>query len=174
MPSEKILAQKQAYVKELSEQLKGAMSGVVVSYKGINVADDTALRKKLREAGVTYNVVKNTMLLRAAQDAGLNELEEVLSGSTALATCNDYVTAAKILCEYADKSKTFEIKAGFIDGAVVSKEQVEALAKMPSKEVLLAQVLGGMNAPITSFVGVLHANLRSLVIALNAIAQKSA
>lgn len=173
MASEKILQQKQAYVEQLAEKLNGSVAGVVVSYKGISVADDTVLRRKMREAGVEYSVVKNTMLRRAAEKVGLNELDSVLEGSTALAvSAGDHVAAAKILCEYAEKNKSFEIKAGFVEGKVINKAEVEELAKMPPKEVLVAKVLGGLNAPITGFVGVLHANLRGLVCALNAIAEK--
>lgn len=173
MASEKILQQKQEYVEALTEKLNASVAGVVVDYKGITVADDTALRRKLREAGVEYAVVKNTMLRRAADKAGLSELDSVLEGSTALAISrNDHVAAAKILSEYAEKNKDFSIKAGFIEGKVIGTDEVEELAKMPPKEVLVAKVLGGLNAPISGFVGVLHANLRGLVCALNAIAEK--
>ncbi len=173
MASEKILQQKQEYVEALTEKLNASVAGVVVDYKGITVADDTALRRKLREAGVEYAVVKNTMLRRAADKAGLSELDSVLEGSTALAISrNDHVAAAKILSEYAEKNKDFSIKAGFVEGKVIGTGEVEELAKMPPKEVLVAKVLGGLNAPISGFVGVLHANLRGLVCALNAIAEK--
>ena len=173
MPSAKILEAKKALVADLNEKIAGSLAGVVVAYNGISVADDTKLRKELREAGVHYMVVKNTMLRRAAEKVGLNELDSVLEGSTALAvSAGDHVAAAKILCEYAEKNKSFEIKAGFVEGKVINKAEVEELAKMPPKEVLVAKVLGGLNAPITGFVGVLHANLRGLVCALNAIAEK--
>lgn len=173
MPSEKILQQKQAYVEELSEKLGAALSGVVVDYKGISVADDTVLRRKLREAGVEYAVIKNSMLRRAAEKAGLEGLDDALKGSTALAVSRtDHVAAAKILSEFADKSKTFDIKAGFVEGKVIDTAGVQELAKMPPKEVLVAKALGGLNAPISGFVGVLNANLRGLVVALNAIAEK--
>ncbi len=175
MASELHLKQKQEYVDQLTEKLKGAVSGVVVSYKGITVAEDTKLRKDLREAGVDYFVLKNTMLRRAAEKAELSGLNGVLAGSTALALSSDYTGAAKILDDYAEKNKTFEIKAGFVDGNVVDAVGVKALATMPSKEVLVAQTLRGLNAPITSFVNVLNANIRGLAVALNAIAeQKSA
>ena len=172
MPSEKILQEKQALVAELSDKLSNSVAGVVVSYKGISVADDTQLRRKLREAGVEYAVVKNSLLSRAANNVGLGELDSVLAGSTAIATSNDHVAAAKILCEFAEKSKTFEVKAGYVEGKVINAAEVQDLAKMPPKEVLVAKVLGGLNAPITGFVGVLNANLRGLVCALNAIAEK--
>ena len=172
MPSEKILQEKQALVAGLTDKLSNSVAGVVVSYKGISVADDTQLRRKLREAGVEYAVVKNTLLSRAAHNVGLEELDGVLSGSTAIATSSDHVAAAKILCEFAEKNKTFEVKAGYVEGKVISAAEVQELAKMPPKEVLVAKVLGGLNAPISGFVGVLNANLRGLVCALNAIAEK--
>ena len=173
MASEKVLQEKQAYVAELTGKLNEAVSGVVVSYKGINVADDTKLRKQLREAGVEYMVVKNTMLRRAADQAGLSALDDVLKGTTALAiSATEYATGAKILADFAEKNKDFELKAGFVDGNVIDSEGVKSLAKMPSKEVLLAQVLGGLNTPIVNFAGVLNANLRGLVVALNALAEK--
>lgn len=173
MPSEKVLQDKQEFVAKLAEKLDGSVAGVVVNYQGITVADDTALRKKLREAGVDYAVVKNTMLRRAAEKIGLNGLDSVLEGATALAVSpTDHVAAAKILCEYAEKSKNFEIKAGFVEGKAIDAKEVQELAKMPPKEVLVAKVLGGLNAPISGFANVLSANLRGLVVALNAIAEK--
>lgn len=173
MPSEKILQEKQAFVQQLTEKLQGSVAGVVVDYKGITVADDTQLRRKLREAGVEYAVVKNTLLKRAAANVGLSDLDSVLEGATALAvSAEDHVAAAKILCEYAEKNKTFEIKAGFVEGKVINTAEVQDLAKMPPKEVLVAKVLGGLNAPISGFANVLNANLRGLVVALNAIAEK--
>ena len=173
MPSEKVLQDKQAFVAKLAEKLNGSVAGVVVNYQGITVADDTVLRKKLREAGVDYAVVKNTMLRRAADSAGLTGLDGVLEGATALAVSpTDHVAAAKILCEYAEKNKNFEIKAGFVEGKTIDAKEVQELAKMPPKEVLVAKVLGGLNAPISGFANVLNANLRGLVVALNAIAEK--
>ncbi|WP_101697129.1 50S ribosomal protein L10 [Clostridium minihomine] len=175
MPSEKILAEKQQYVAELSECLKSACAGVIVSYKGITVAEDTKLRKELRETGDTYRVVKNTLLSRALKDAGIEGLDPVLEGTTAIAYSNDdYVSSAKILSTFAEKSKTFEIKAGFVDGGAVDAASVKELAELPSKEVLVAKALGGLNAPITGFVTVLNGTMKGLVVALNAIAEKQA
>ncbi len=173
MPSEKILEQKKQQVAELSEKLKTAVTGVIVDYKGITVADDTKLRKSLRESGDEYKVVKNTLLGRALKEAGIDGLDSVLEGATAIAISQeDYVGAAKILCEYAEKNKNFQVKAGFVDGKVIDAEGVKNLAKLPSKEVLLAQVLGGLNAPITAFATVLNGTMKGLVVALNAIAEK--
>ncbi len=173
MPSEKVLAQKKEIVAQLAKKMTESGSGVLVEYKGINVADDTKLRASLRKAGVEYTVVKNTLLSKAASEIGFEKLDEVLSGTTALAlNSTDPLAAAKILCEYAEKHENFKIKAGFIDGQVISAADVEALSKLPSKEVLIAQVLGTLNAPITSFVNVLNANIRGLAVALQAIVDK--
>ncbi len=173
MPSQKVLEQKKALVADLSEKLKNSCTGVIVDYKGISVADDTKLRKELREAGVTYTVVKNTLLGLAAKEAGIEGVNEVLSGTTAIALSeSDYVAAARILSKYAEDHENFKLKLGFLDGKVIPVSEVEALAKLPSREELVAKALGGLNAPITGFVGVLNANLRGLVCALNAIAEQ--
>ncbi len=152
MPSEKVLEQKKQIVADLTEELKSAVAGVVVDYKGTSVADDTALRKELREAGVHYSVVKNTLLGRAAENAGLGEMKDVLEGTTAVAiSTDDYTAAARILKKFADNHDNFTIKCGFLDGAVVDTATVESLAKLPTKDVLLATVLGAFNAPIAAF-----------------------
>lgn len=152
MPSAQVLEQKKAAVVALTEQLKSACAGVVVDYKGISVADDTALRKELREAGVKYSVVKNSLLTFAVKETGLDGLEEVLAGTTAIATSeDDYAAAARILGKYAEGHENFKIKGGFMDGAVVDLATVESLAKLPSREVLLATVLNAFNAPIAAF-----------------------
>ena len=174
MPSEKILAQKQAVVADLAAKLQHSTAGVLVDYKGITVADDTKLRRELREAGVHYFVVKNTLLERAADQVGFHDLKDHLSGTSALAVSeSDPVAAAKILTKYADGSKgKFTVKAGFVDGKALDAEGVKALSKLPSREELIAKTLGGLNAPISGFANVLSANLRGLVVALNAIAEK--
>lgn len=163
MPSAKALQQKQQTVAELTEKLKNAAAGVLVDYKGINVADDTALRKEFREAGVEYTVVKNTMLRFAANNIGLSGLDSVLEGTTALAISNDDAVApAKIVAKYADKIKDgFNIKAGFMDGEVIDAAKVVAVGKLPSKEQLMGQL-----------VSVLTGNIRGLAVALNAIAEQ--
>lgn len=158
MPSAKVLEQKQAIVAELTERLKNSVTGVLVNYKGINVADDTALRKELREAGVQYSVVKNTLLSRACEGAELTGLQADLAGTTALATSDeDYAAAARILANYAKKSKTFEIKGGYLDGEVVDLATIDSLAKLPTRDVLLANVLGAFQAPIASFARAIQA-----------------
>ena len=173
MPSAKALEQKKAIVAELSEKLKASCAGVLVNYQGINVTDDTALRKELREAGVQYMVAKNTLLKRATEDAKISGLESSFEGATAIAISeNDYVAASKILCGFAKEHEFFKIKSGFIDGKVIDSKEVSNLAKLPSREVLIAQVLGGLNAPISGLANVLNGTIRGLVVALNAIAQK--
>lgn len=158
MPSIKVLEEKKAIVADLAARLKGSCTGVLVNYKGINVADDTALRKELREAGVKYTVVKNTLLSRACEEAELSGLQTTLEGTTAIATSDDdYTAAARILSNYAKKSKTFEIKGGYLDGDVVDLATIDSLAKLPTREVLLANVLGAFQAPIASFARAIQA-----------------
>lgn len=152
MPSTAVLERKKQMVADLSERIKNSCAGVVVDYKGINVEDDTKLRKELREAGVEYTVVKNSILGRAAQDAGLEGLDAVLEGTTAIATsADDYVASARILQKYADTHNNFSLKSGYLDGEVISLEKLIALAKLPSREVLLATVCNVFNAPIAAF-----------------------
>ena len=150
MPSSSVLAQKQKFVADLAEKLKNAAGGVLVDYKGISVEDDTKLRKDLREAGVEYFVVKNTLLKRAAEAAGLEGLDEALTGTTAIALSKeDIIIAPKLLNEKAESSKeNFNIKLGFVDGKVITKEEVVAYAKLPSKETLLSQLVFMLQSPI--------------------------
>ncbi len=158
MASEMILKQKQELVANLTEKLQNAVAGVVVDYKGINVEDDTKLRRELREAGIEYFVVKNTMLRRAAANVGLSALDSVLEGSTALAISNDdHTAAARILTKYAETSKTFTVKAGFLDGEVIDAAKVDELGKIPSKDVMVAITLGTLLAPISGLARVLNA-----------------
>ena len=134
MPSAKILSEKQAFVAALKEKMDGAASVVVVSYKGINVANDTKLRKELREAGVEYAVVKNTMLSLAVKGTSLEALSESFKGDTAIAISKeDPIAAARILNTYAeqDKSKQFALKAGTVNGDVMNSDEIKAIAKLP-------------------------------------------
>ena len=152
MPSAKILEAKKAEVAAIGERLQGACADVLVDYKGINVADDTALRKELREAGVEYTVTKNTMIELAIKGTELEGLSDCLAGTTALATSkDDYVAAARILCKFANTHKDFTVKSGFLDNEVISLEKIDSLAKLPSREVLLATVCNAFNAPISAF-----------------------
>ena len=159
MPSAKILSEKQAYVADLKAKFESAVSGCVVAYGGINVENDTKLRKELREAGVDYMVVKNTMLRLAVKGTSLEGLAEQFKGDTAIAFAHeaDPMSAARILCKYqdGDKSKKFVVKGGFMEGKVVSLETVNALASIPALPVLQAQVLGTMLAPNSALACVL-------------------
>ena len=150
MPSESVLAQKQQFVAELTEKLKKAAGGVIVDYKGITVEEDTALRKELRENNVDYFVVKNTLLKRAAEAAGIEGLEPALFGTTAIALSEeDIIVAPKILNKKSEDSKgAFSIKLGFVDGKVITKEEVEVYAKLPSKETLLSQLVFMLQSPM--------------------------
>lgn len=160
MPSNKILEQKQEAVKVLAEKMKSACSGVLVKYEGITVEDDTKLRAALRAAGVDYTVMKNTLTGRACDMVGYEAMKEYLSGMTAIALgTTDPIAPAKVLKEYADKIDSFEIKAGFIDGAVIDAKGVEELASIPSKEVLIAKILGSLLAPLYGFAYVCQAKI---------------
>ena len=152
MPNAIILEQKQQIVKELSEAIGGSVAGVVVDYKGINVADDTVLRKELREAGIDYRVVKNTLLGRAVEGTELEGIKNVLEGTTAIAISKeDHVAAARILNKFAEAHENFNIKAGYLDGKEIDLDTIKSLAKLPSREVLLATVVGAFQAPIAAF-----------------------
>lgn len=149
MPSKSILEQKQAKVADLAEKLKNSPAGVVVNYQGITVENDTKMRKALREAGVTYMVVKNSLTGRACEEVGLGDMKQYLSGMTAIAISeNDPIAPAKVIKEYAEKVESFQILAGYLDGAVVDKDTVIALADIPSKEVLIAKFLGSIKSPV--------------------------
>ena len=175
MPSEKVLQEKKQVVSELTQKLKSAAAGVLVDYRGLTVEQDTQLRNEFRKAGVEYAVVKNTLTRFASKEVGLDELDDILHGPTSLAIhATDLVAPAKIIAEFAKKNDKIEIKAGFVEGKVISVEQVKQLADLPTKEELISSVLRGFNAPLTGFVNVLNGNMRGLVVALNAIAEQKA
>ena len=158
MPNALVLEKKQQQVAELKEKIAASVTGVIVDYKGITVADDTALRKELRENGVEYFVVKNTILSRAVEGTELEGIKSVLEGTTAIALSKeDYTAAARILCKFADDHENFKVKSGFLDGKVADVATITAIAKLPSKEVLLATVCNVLQAPIAAFARVLQA-----------------
>jgi large subunit ribosomal protein L10 len=151
MPSTKILEAKQQAVKDLAEKLRNAQAGVLVNYQGISVEADTALRREFRAAGVSYMVMKNTLTGRACDEVGLGDMKQYLEGMTAIAICGeDPLAPAKIVKKYADKLESFQVKAGFIDGAVIDAAKVDELANIPAKEVLIARMLGSLIGPIQS------------------------
>ena len=152
MPSNSILLQKQQIVADLAEQIKNSTAGVIVNYQGITVDNDTAMRKALREAGVKYVVMKNTMTGRACDMVGYGDLKQYLTGMTAIAISeNDPVAAAKVLKKYADKVESFNILAGYVDGAVIDANTVNELAEIPNKETLIAKFLGSIQSPLYKF-----------------------
>lgn len=147
--SEAIIAKKAQQVAEVAEQFKNASSVVVVDYLGITVEEATNLRAELRNAGVQFAVVKNSILSRAAKEAGLEGMDDIFKGPSAVAFSNDDVVApAKILADFAKKVEALEIKAGVVEGKVSSKEEIEALAKLPSREGLLSMLLSVLQAPV--------------------------
>ena len=158
MPSAKVLEQKKGTVAELIEKLKAAQAGVLVDYRGLTVSEDTELRRKLREANVEYTVVKNTLTRFAAKEVGLDELDEMLNGPTSLAISDsDPVAPAKVISDFAKNNDKIEIKAGFLDGKVISLAEIKTLANTPSRDTLIAKIMGSLNAPISDLVRTLQA-----------------
>ena len=148
---------KQPIVQEISENIKDAQSVVVVDYRGLTVAEDTQLRKALREAGVTYKVYKNTMIRFAAKGTEFEALEPHLEGPTALAVSKEDATApARVLAEFAKKADKLELKGGVVEGTYYDAAGIGVIASIPSREVLLGRLLGSMQSPITNFARVLN------------------
>lgn len=163
MPSAKILEQKKAEVASLAAAFKSAETLVVADYRGLTVAEDTELRKAMRENGVEYKVIKNTMAILAAREAGLEGLEDVFKGPTAVAySTTDPVAPAKLLKDFSKKFKLLEVKGGATEGKTVDLSVIESLASIPSKETLLTQLVFTLAAPITG-----------LARAINEIAKKN-
>lgn len=164
--------EKARVVEELTEKLKSG-SAVVVDYQGMNVAQSTDLRRRSRELGVEFVVTKNTLARRAADAAGVDGFSEFLVGPTAIAFSGDPVASAKLMAEFADQIETFALKGGLMEGGrILGEEEVVALSKLPGREQLIAQFVGGLAAPISSLVNVLNNTVQGLVIALNQIAEQ--
>ena len=148
---------KQPIVQEISETIKDAQAVVVVDYRGLTVAEDTQLRKQLREAGVTYKVYKNTLVSRAVEGTAFESLRDVLEGPSAFAVSTTDATApARILAEFAKKAPKLELKAGVVDGTYYDTEGIKTIATIPSKEVLLSKLLGSLQSPVTNLARVLN------------------
>lgn len=153
---------KKELVESIKSELKDAKSIVFVDYRGITVSEDTAMRKEFRENGVSYKVFKNRLLVRALNDLGITGYDaKMFEGTTAVAFSEDEVNPAKIFCKHQKEIDKMAVKFGIVNGQIIDKNQVEELAKIPSKEVLIAMLLGTLNAPISAFAR-----------ALNAIAEK--
>lgn len=160
-------------VESIRERLSDAAAAILTDFRGLNVGEISQLRSKLRDAGAEYKVVKNTLLERAAESLGIPGLEPYLQGPTAVAfSKRDPIAPARILAEYIRQMKKLEVKAGLVEGRVLTADQVKALADLPSKNRLLSMVLGNMKSPLAGLAGVLVALQRNLVYALDQIRQK--
>ena len=159
-------------IEDLAEKLRGS-AVVLVDYKGINVAQSTELRARSRESGVDFVVAKNTLAKRAADQAGVEGLDEFLVGPTAIAFSEDPVVGAKLMAEFAGQVESFVLKGGLLEGGrVLDEAEVVALSRLPGREQLIAQVVGGIGSPLTSFVTVLNNTVQGLVVALGQIAEQ--
>ena len=166
---------KKLVVEEIKEKIQNSKSVVLVKFNGLTVADDTELRNEFRKQNGEYKVLKNTLVRRAFNDLGVTAFDEDLNGPTSVAFGLDETGASKIIVDAVKKyDGKVAVKSAYVDGGRVDENGVKALASMPSKEQLIAKMLGSMQAPIANFVGVLSAIPRGLVIALNAIAEKNA
>lgn len=164
---------KKAVVAEITEKIKASKSVVFVDYVGLTVAEVSALRNKCREAGCEYKVYKNTLVRKALNDLGFKDFDNDLNGPTAVAFGQDETSAAKVMVAAAkDYDKKVTLKSAFVDNAYVDKNGVKDLATMPSKEELLAKLLGSLQAPIANLAGVLNSMLCALPRALNAVAEQ--
>ncbi len=167
MPRSK--AEKESIVQEIKERFENSQAAVLADYRGLNVAEATKLRRRLREAGCEFKIAKNTLVSLAAGKVGLDGLKPFLEGQVAIAFGSDPVAPAKIISGFIHEIKKMEIKAGVLEGRVIDVRGVKELAELPSREVLLARVLGGMQSPLYGFANVLQGTLRSLVYTLEAV-----
>ena len=148
---------KQPIVDAIAEEIKGAQSVVLVDYRGLTVAQDTELRKQLREAGIVYKVYKNTMMKRAFEGTEFAGLDNCLEGPSAIAISKDDATApARIICNFAKTADKLEIKAGVVEGTVYDAKGMETIASIPSREVLISRLLGSLQSPVTNFARVIN------------------
>lgn len=167
------LEAKKKMVEEITDKVNNAQAIVLVDYRGLNVEEVTELRRKYTEAGVQYKVYKNTLMKFAFKNAGYEAFNEYLQGPSAIAFSNeDPVAPAKITSEFAKDHKKLEMKAGIVDGNVIDVDKIKDLAELPPREVLIAQVLGGLNGPISGFANVLQGTIRNLVYVLNAVKEQ--
>ncbi len=161
---------KEDVLQELKDKMTQASSMVLVDYRGLTVAEMTALRKELRQTGSELLVSKNTLSLKAAKEVGIEGLNDLFEGPIAIAYgYEDLVAPAKVLSGFAKEHKALEIKGGYLEGKTLNLEEIKDLANLPSREVLLAKVLGGMQSPMYGFAGCLAGVLRNFVYALEAI-----
>lgn len=159
-------------VDELKEKFSSASSAILIDYRGITVAEATAMREECRKAGVVYKIYKNTLTQRAVTELGYNDLVPYLKGPTAIAFGTDPVAPAKLLSDTIKKLKKMELKVGIVEGKTIDVAGISALASLPGREQLIAKMLGSMNAPVTGLVMVLSGTIRSLLYALKAVEEK--
>lgn len=173
MASDKIIEQKKLLTESLKEKIAKAKSIVFVDYRGLTVIQVDELRTKLKKENIEYKVIKNSTISFAVRDGELKELEPFLNGPTAIAiSYDDEIITSKLISEFSKSNEKLEIKAGVVDGKIITIDEIKVLASIPSKEVLIARMLGGLNAPISGLANVLNANIKGLVVVLNAIAEK--
>ncbi|HEX2098553.1 MAG TPA: 50S ribosomal protein L10 [Rubrobacteraceae bacterium] len=164
--------EKARIIEELAEKLKDN-SVVLVNYKGINVAQSTQLRERSREAGIEFMVAKNTLAQLAADRAGVEDISELLVGPTAMAFSEDPLAGAKLMAEFSNEVEPFELKGGLLEGGrVVDATGVAALSRLPGREQLIAQVIGGIQSPLAGLVNVLNGTIRNLAVVLNQVAEQ--
>lgn len=167
--------EKMATVAEIKDRLQRAVSVVLTDFRGLNVSEATELRKRLREAGIEYKVVKNTLTTLAAREVKIEGLDQFLTGPTAMAfSYNDPISAAKILAAFARDHKKLQLKAGILEGKAIGQAEVRALANLPSREQLLAAVCGALQSPMRSLVTVLSGSMRNFVYGLEALRKQRA
>ncbi|EHR35680.1 50S ribosomal protein L10 [Helcococcus kunzii] len=171
--SQSALSLKQQVVSEIKDAIQNSKSVSIVEYRGLTVSEISDLRNKYRAEGVSYKVYKNTMVKIALEELGYDGFEEYLSGPNGFVFSNeDMVAGPRVTANFAKENEKLVIKAGLLDGKVLNPDEVKALAKLPSREVLVAQVLGTLNAPIAGLANVLQGTIRKVVYALNAVKEK--
>jgi len=164
--------EKIALVEEIAEKLENANSVILCDFKGINVEEISELRRRCRESGVTFRVIKNTLLTRAAEKAGIEGLDEYFAGPTALAYSEDFSVPAKVLKEFQKEFQKLTMKAGYVDGQVIDESGVKALADLPGREELLGMVAGVLQAPISGLARVLNANIQGFANVIDQLAKQ--
>ena len=167
-----VIEKKQIVVSEIKKRLSSATSVVIVDYRGLNVGEVIELRKQLKEVGVDFKVFKNTLIKRACNEAGIKGLSNVLKGPTAIAFDRDALASSKILFDFAKSHKLLEIKGGLLEGNAVETAQLKVLANLPSREVLLSQIVGIFIAPIQIMALLFAAPIRDLIGVASAVKEK--
>lgn len=167
------IIKKEKQVNELREKLAKVSSAILTDFRGLTVKEITDLRRRLKEANIELKIIKNNIVIRAVKGSDLDALTEYLQGPTAIAFgIDDPIVPVKILVDFANEYKKPEIKAGIIQGKVLKEEEIKKVTKLPSKEILLAQVISGIQAPISGLLNVLNAPIRALLNVLKAIEEK--